>query len=125
MRLAVTTQAELDAALADQGVASIDIDSPRGEWLTVSDDHGKWINAWGASSVVVNGASLIGAYKNARIIAFGDATVIAYGHTRIKAFDDVTIYAHEYANVKPNGSAIVYSIGRSVSSRADDEGDAQ
>ena len=53
--LTVHTQAELDAALTNPArtfsTHEIIIDSPAGVWLTVSDDHGQDVYAYGSSTV--------------------------------------------------------------------------
>ena len=46
----VTTQAELDAALAKR-VSTIIIDSPRGVWLTISDSGSATVRASGSATV--------------------------------------------------------------------------
>ena len=43
----VTTQQQLDAALADSNVTNIDIDSPRGEWLELSAHDSARVTACG------------------------------------------------------------------------------
>jgi hypothetical protein len=57
----VTTQAELDAALADRAVDWVEIRSPYGVWLEVT------------------------ASGSATVTAYGSATVTAYGSATVKA----------------------------------------
>ena len=51
----VKTQAKLDAALARDDISrnthKIIIDSPAGIWITIGDDHGQDVQAWGSSTV--------------------------------------------------------------------------
>ena len=70
---AVTTQAELDAALTNPDHAcathEIIIDSPAGVWLTVGDDHGQDVRAFGSSSVTATGSASVRANGSASVRA--------------------------------------------------------
>ena len=78
--ITVTTQAELDAALATHGAdcdAEIIISSPEGVWLEVT--------ASGSAHVVAYGSASVRAYGTARVYAYGSATV--------RATDSASVYA--------------------------------
>ena len=70
MSTRVTTQAELDKALA-AGVDHIIIDSPRGLWLHVSS------NGVGSATVEASGSATVRAWDSATVEASGSATVRA------------------------------------------------
>jgi hypothetical protein len=69
----VTTQAALDAALAEH-VDIININSPRGVWLTISD----------------SGSATVRASDSATVEASGSATVEASGSAALQILAEVT-----------------------------------
>ena len=95
----VTTQEDLDSALADGSVTEILIDSPRGVWLTVT--------ASGSATVRASGSATVEAYDSATVTAYGSATVRAYGSATVEAYDSATVRAYDSATVTASGSATV------------------
>lgn len=68
MSTKVTTQTELDEALADPAVETIEISSAHGVWLTIRDDRGKRVRAYDSANVW--------AYNSANVWAFNSAKVV-------------------------------------------------
>jgi hypothetical protein len=81
----VTTQAELDAALADSKVDWIEIRSPRGVWLEVGNS--------GSATVTASDSATVTAYDSATVTAYGSATVTASGSATVTAYDSATVRA--------------------------------
>ena len=98
----VTTQAELDAALAKR-VSTIIIDSPRGVWLTISDS--------GSATVRASGSATVEAWGSATVAASGSATVRAWDSATVEAWDSATVEAWDSATVRASGSATVRAWG--------------
>ncbi len=94
----VTTQAELDAALAEH-VDIITINSPRGVWLTISHT--------GSATVEALGSATVRAWDSATVEALGSATVEASGSATVRAWDSATVEASGSATVAASGSATV------------------
>lgn len=94
----VTTQAELDQALAD-GVSAINIRSERGVWLLVRDTGSATVTAWDSSSVNVWGSATITARDSATVSARDTATVNAWDFTTVDAWGSSTITARNSATV--------------------------
>ena len=86
----VTTQEELDAALAESSDRHIYIDSPAGVWLNVRD------------------FAEVYAYDSSSVFARDSATVWAYNSARVRAFDFATVYVYAY------GRTTVQTHARSV-----------
>ena len=70
----VTTQAELDKALADK-VDTIYIDSPTGVWLQLTDP--------GSSRVEARGSSSVEAWESSSVVAWDSSSVEAGSHTAV------------------------------------------
>jgi hypothetical protein len=118
----VTTQAELDAALAKR-VSTIIIDSPRGVWLTISDSGSATVAAWGSATVEAwgsatvrasdsatvraSGSATVRASDSATVEASGSATVAAWGSATVEAWGSATVRASDSATVRASGSATV------------------
>ena len=100
MSTIVTTQAELDSALA-AGAEGIIIASPAGVWLNVS----------GSATVVASGSATVRAYDSATVAASGSATVRAFGSATVVAYDSATVRASGSATVRAYGSATVRAYG--------------
>ena len=94
----VTTQAELDAALAEH-VDTITINSPRGVWLSIGDS--------GSATVEASDSATVEASGSATVRASGSATVAAYGSATVAAYDSATVEAWGSATVRAWGSATV------------------
>ena len=78
----VTTQDELDAALAAHGsdwTAEIIINSPRDVWLKVTAYVPATVFASGSSSVHASGSANVYAHDSARVYATDSTYVTAYG----------------------------------------------
>ncbi len=99
MSTRVTTQAELDAALADPRATQIIIDSPRGVWLTVRAYGSATVEAYGSATVRAYGSATVRAYDSATVEAYGSATVEAYGSATVRAYDSATVRASKYVAV--------------------------
>ena len=99
----VKTQAELDAALArddiDCNTHKIIIDSPAGVWITIGDDQGQDVRAYGSATVQASGSATVQAWDWATVRASGSATV--------QAWDSATVRAWGSATVRASGSATV------------------
>jgi hypothetical protein len=97
----VTTQKQLDAALADPAVSQIYIESPAGGWLEVGATAGKYVSA--------SGSATVRAYDSATVRAYGSATVRAYDSATVHAYDSATVHAYDSATVRAYGSATVHA----------------
>ena len=80
MSTIVTTQAELDSALA-AGAEGIIIASPAGVWLNVSDSA--TVTAFGSATVTAFGSATVTAFDSATVAAFDSATVRASAHVAV------------------------------------------
>ncbi len=98
----VTTQADLNAALADTAVSEILINSPRGVWLVVGSN-----GASGSTTVKASGWTTVEAYDSVTVRASGSATVRAYDSATVRAYDSVTVQAYDSATVRAYSSATV------------------
>jgi hypothetical protein len=96
----VTTQQELDAALASDADI-IYINSPAGTWQ--SDRPPSRRTARPPSS----GSATVEAYGSATVRAYGSATVRAYDSATVEAYDSATVQAYGSATVRAYGSATV------------------
>ena len=97
----VTTQAELDAALADKAVTWIEIRSPRGVWLDVVSYGSATVTAYGSATVTAYDSAPVTAYGSATVRAYDSATVRAYGSATVTASIKVAIHLHSgYAKIK-------------------------
>ena len=101
----VTTQAELDAALADASVSLVIIDSPRGVWLRVTS------NGIGSATVRASGSATVEASGSATIEASGSATIEAWGSATVEAWGSATVRASGSATVRASGSATIEAWG--------------
>ncbi len=89
MSTTVTTQAELDAALASK--ATIYIDSPVGVWLTLTYS--------GSSSVVARGSSRVEARDSSSVVARDSSRVVAWDSSRVVARDSSSVVARDSSSV--------------------------
>ncbi len=94
----VTTQAELDAALAKR-VSTIIIDSPRGVWLTISDSGSATVRASGSATVAAWDSATVRAWDSATVRAWGSATVRAWGSATVRAWGSATVEASKWVAV--------------------------
>jgi len=100
----VTTQAELDAALAAKA-REIHIQSAPGAWLTLTDSGSSRVVAWGSSRVVAWGSS--------RVEAWGSSRVEAWGSSSVEARESSSVEARESSRVEAWGSSRVEARGSS------------
>jgi hypothetical protein len=94
----VTTQDELDAALADEACTLITIGSSEGVWLRLS--------ASGSATVEASDSATVKAYGSATVKAYDSATVSAYDSATVSASDYVAIYLHS-ASATVSGGVII------------------
>ena len=78
----VTTQAGLDAALAD-GAGEIIINSPAGVWLQLTDSGSSSVVAWDSSSVEAWDSSRVEARDSSRVVARDSSIVEAGAYTAV------------------------------------------
>ena len=106
----VTTQAELDAALAEH-VDTITINSPRGVWLSIGDSGSATVEASDSATVEASGSATVRASGSATVRASGSATVEASGSATVRAWGSATVRAWGSATVRASGSATVEAWG--------------
>ena len=94
----VTTQAELDAALAER-VDTITINSPRGVWLTISDSGSATVEASGSATVQASGSATVRAWGSATVRAWDSATVEAWDSATVQAWGSATVEASKWVAV--------------------------
>jgi hypothetical protein len=102
----VRTQAELDAALAED-VDVIYISSPDGVWLTLRDSGSSHVVAWDSSHVVVWGSSRVEAWGSSRVVARGSSHVEAWGSSRVEARGSSRVEAWDSSHVVARDSSRV------------------
>jgi hypothetical protein len=110
MTLIVTTQEELDAALTASAEV-IEIQSPRGVWLEISDSGSASVSASGSATVSASGSATVHASGSATVRASGSATVSASGSATVSASGSATVSASGSATVSASGSASVHASG--------------
>mgnify|MGYP007060320640 CR=1 FL=1 len=89
----VTTQTELDQALADK-VEHIIIDSPAGVWLTLRDS--------GTSRVELRNRSSVLAWDGSRVTAWEGGRVVAWDSSRVEAWDSSRAEARNRSSIDGN-----------------------
>jgi hypothetical protein len=104
MSTTVTTQAELDAALAAKA-AVIYIESSAGVWLRVG--------ARGSSRVVARDSSRVEAWDSSSVVARGSSRVVARGSSRVVARDSSSVEAWDSSSVVAWDSSSVVALGSS------------
>jgi len=101
--IAVTTQAELDTALAKHGDdddSTIVIDSPAGVWMELEASGSATVEAYGFATVRAYGFATVEASGSATVRAYGSATVRASGSATVQAYDSATVQAYDSATVQ-------------------------
>ena len=110
MTIRVTSQAELDAALANPDTRHITIDSPEGVWLTLDTDRTDVITDITGKSRLekVTGSAYLGRMDgSARLRAVaGTPTIHLYGGTVEHAAPHVAVYLHSAAATFSGGHLI-------------------
>jgi len=101
----VTTQAELNKAVADK-VDWIEIRSPAGVWVDVT--------AYGSSTVTAYGSSTVTAYGSSTVRAYGSSTVRAYDSSTVRAYDSSTVTACDSSTVTACDSSTVRAYDSST-----------
>lgn len=89
----VTTQTELDQAIADQ-VDNIIIDSPAGVWLTLRDS--------GTSRVELRNRSSVLAWDGSRVTAWEGGRVVEWDSSRVEACDSSRAEARNRSSIDDN-----------------------
>jgi hypothetical protein len=124
----VTTQTELDTALADAAITEIHIKSAHGVWLqlsTTAEDKyvrasgsatvrafgSATVRAFGSATVEASGSATVEASDSATVEASGSATVEASDSATVRASDSATVEASDSATVRASGSATVRAFG--------------
>ena len=110
MSTTVTTQAELDAALAS-GEARIIIDSPRDVWLSLIASGSATVRAYGSATVEASGSATVRAYDSATVEAYGSATVEAYGSATVRAYDSATVRASSHVATHLHSQSVTVTGG--------------
>jgi len=103
----VTTQAELDKALADK-VAWIEIRSKAGVWLEVRASGSSTVRAYGSSTVRAYGSSTVTAYDSSTVTASDSSTVTAYDSSTVTAYDSSTVRAYGSSTVRASPMVAVH-----------------
>ena len=98
MTVTVTTQAELDAALA-ANEPSIYITSPDGVWLTLHDSGSSHVVARGSSHVVARGSSHVVAWESSHVVARESSHVVARESSHVEAWESSHVEARPYVAV--------------------------
>ena len=126
----VTTQTKLDAALADQGISSIIIDSPRGIWLTrreglkvTTQEALDKALADGVTDLIVEAPAwayleirhdgLVRLFGSSRVVARGSSSVVARGSSRVVARESSSVVAWGSSRVVARESSRVEAWGSS------------
>ncbi|MGO5253363.1 DUF7666 domain-containing protein [Collinsella bouchesdurhonensis] len=104
--ITVTTQAELDAAIA-AGARVIDIRSEPGSYITVRACDSTTVTACGSTTVRAYGSTTVMACDSATVMACDSTTVTAYDSATVTACDSTTVTAYDSATVAAYGSATV------------------
>ena len=100
-----STQAELDAALADASIDHVIIDSPAGVWLSVrGSSH---VEAWESSHVEARGSSHVVAWESSHVVARGSSHVVARGSSHVVAWGSSHVEAWGSSHVVAWGSSHV------------------
>ena len=114
----VATQEEMDAALTNPDHAyathEIIIDSPAGVRLTVGDDHGQDVRAFGSSTVHARGSSAVHAFGSSAVHAYDSSSVTAYDSSAVTAFGSSAAHAYGSSTVTARGSSTVTSYDLSA-----------
>ena len=95
----VTTQEQLDQALADPTRTKVLIDSPRGVWLKITSNGSATVEAWGSATVEAGGSATVRAGDSATVRAWGSATVEAWGSATVEAWDSSTVRAGNWVAI--------------------------
>ncbi len=104
----VTTQAELDAALAAAtSRTEIVIRSEPGVWLQLTAYDSAKVEAYGSATVEASGSATVEASGSATVRAYGSATVRASGSATVRAYGSATVEASDSATVEASDSATV------------------
>jgi hypothetical protein len=111
----VTTQHDLDSALADASVTDVIIESPRGVWLTVRASGSATVRAYDSATVL--------AYDSATVRAYGSATVRASGSATVEASGSATVQAGRYVAVHLHSQRVTLSGGVVIDMTAIDRTD--
>ena len=113
MNRIVTTQEELDKAVAD-GIDWIEIRSSRGVLIEVTAYESSAVTAYGTSTVRAYGTSTVRAYGTSTVTAYGTSTVTAYDSSTVTAYDSSTVTAYGTSTVRAYGTSTVRAYDSST-----------
>ncbi len=94
----VTSQAELDAAIA-AGESDIVINSPAGVWLDLRTPKATRVTALGSSTVTAWDSSTVTAWDSSTVTARDSSTVTAWDSSTVTAWGSSTVTAAAYVAV--------------------------
>ena len=106
MTVIVTTQKQLDRALAD-GAKHIVIDSPAGVWLAIrpgAQRDSSRIVVCGSSRIEARGSSSVEARGSSRIEARDSSRIVARDYSSVEARDSSSVKARDYSSVEARNS---------------------
>jgi hypothetical protein len=109
----VTTQDELDQAIADRAWR-IEIRSDRGVWITVRAFSESTVAACGESTVTAHGNSTVMAHDKSTVAAHDESTVMAYDESTVMAYDESTVMAFSKSTVMAHDKSTVMAHGNST-----------
>lgn len=72
------------------------------------------IEAYGNSSIKVNGYSLVKAFENSTVEAFGYSIVMAYDNSTVEAFGYSSVRAYKNSTVRASGNVQVVDFGAKI-----------
>jgi hypothetical protein len=112
MSVTVTTQAELDAALAANETV-VYISSPEGVWLRVANSDSSHVVARDSSHVVARDSSHVVARDSSHVEARDSSHVVARDSSHVEARDSSHVVARDSSHVVAWGSSHVEAWGSS------------
>ncbi|GEE00220.1 hypothetical protein nbrc107696_45950 [Gordonia spumicola] len=110
--ITVTTQQELDKALADKA-CTIYVESPDGVWLTLNSSGSSHVVAGGSSHVEAGGRSHVEARDSSHVEARDSSHVEARGRSHVEAWDSSHVVAGGRSHVVARGRSHVVAGGSS------------
>jgi hypothetical protein len=103
----VTSQAELDRAIADK-IDWVEIRSPAGVWIEVTAYGSSTVTAYDSSTVTACGSSTVTACDSSTVRAYDSSTVTAYDSSTVTACGSSTVTAYGSSTVRACGSVAVH-----------------
>jgi hypothetical protein len=112
MTTTVTSQAELDAAIA-ACETHIVINSPQGVRMLLRSPDSSHVEAWGSSRVVARGSSRVVAWDSSHVVARDSSRVVAWVSSRVVARVSSHVEAWVSSRVEARDSSHVVAWGSS------------